>query len=134
MKKIIEQIFKFGIVGVIAAIIDFGTLFILTTFLDTYYLLSAAIAYILSTVFNYIASMQYVFVSKFDKSEKNKEFLIFVILSVIGLAINELIMWFFVEEFNLHYILSKVIATIIVMVWNFITRKMFLEGTKELQD
>ena len=133
MKKIIEQIFKFGIVGIIAAIIDFGTLFILTTFLDTYYLLSAAIAYILSTVFNYIASMQYVFVSKFDKSEKNKEFLIFVILSVIGLAINELIMWFFVEEFSLHYILSKVIATIIVMVWNFITRKMFLEGTKELQ-
>lgn len=133
MKKIIEQIFKFGIVGIIAAIIDFGTLFILTTFLDTYYLLSAAIAYILSTVFNYIASMQYVFVSKFDKSEKNKEFLIFVILSVIGLAINELIMWFFVEEFSLHYILSKVIATIIVMVWNFITRKIFLEGTKELQ-
>lgn len=133
MKKIIEQIFKFGIVGIIAAIIDFGTLFILTTFLDTYYLLSAAIAYILSTVFNYIASMQYVFVSKFDKSEKNKEFLIFVILSIIGLAINELIMWFFVEEFSLHYILSKVIATIIVMVWNFITRKMFLEGTKELQ-
>lgn len=77
--------------------------------------------------------MQYVFVSKFDKSEKNKEFLIFVILSIIGLAINELIMWFFVEEFSLHYILSKVIATIIVMVWNFITRKMFLEGTKELQ-
>lgn len=133
MKKIIEQIFKFGIVGIIAAIIDFGILFILTTFLDTYYLLSAAIAYILSTVFNYIASMQYVFVSKFDKSEKNKEFFIFVILSVIGLAINELIMWFFVEEFSLHYILSKVIATIIVMVWNFITRKMFLEGTKELQ-
>ncbi len=133
MKKIIEQIFKFGIVGIIAAIIDFGTLFILTTFLDTYYLLSAAIAYILSTVFNYIASMQYVFVSKFDKSEKNKEFLIFVILSVIGLAINELIMWFFVEEFSLHYIISKVIATIIVMVWNFITRKIFLEGTKELQ-
>lgn len=133
MKKIIEQILKFGIVGIIAAIIDFGTLFILTTFLDTYYLLSAAIAYILSTVFNYIASMQYVFVSKFDKSEKNKEFLIFVILSVIGLAINELIMWFFVEEYSLHYILSKVIATIIVMVWNFITRKMFLEGTKELQ-
>lgn len=133
MKKIIEQIFKFGIVGIIAAIIDFGTLFILTTFLDTYYLLSAAIAYILSTVFNYIASMQYVFVSKFDKSEKNKEFLIFVILSVIGLAINELIMWFFVEEFSLHYIISKVIATTIVMVWNFITRKIFLEGTKELQ-
>lgn len=131
MKKIIEQIFKFGIVGIIAAIIDFGTLFILTSLLDVYYLLSAAIAYIISTAFNYIASMQYVFVSKFDKTEKNKEFIIFLTLSVIGLAINELIMWFFVEEFESHYIVSKIIATIIVMVWNFITRKLFLEGTHE---
>lgn len=128
MRRVIDQIFKFGIVGVIAAAIDFGILFILTSLLDVFYLLSAAIAYTISTAFNYIASMRYVFVSKYDKSEKNKEFLIFLILSLIGLGINEFFMWFFVEKYNIYYILAKVIATVIVMAWNFITRKFFLEG------
>ncbi|MGE7367187.1 GtrA family protein [Desemzia incerta] len=128
MRRVIDQVFKFGIVGVIAAAIDFGILFILTSFFDVFYLLSAAIAYIVSTAFNYIASMRYVFVSKYDKTEKNKELLIFLVLSLIGLGINEFFMWFFVEKYNIYYILAKVIATVIVMAWNFITRKFFLEG------
>lgn len=51
----------------------------------------------------------------------------FIVLSVIGLGINQLFMWLFVDMMHIYYMLSKIIATVIVMVYNFITRKIFLE-------
>lgn len=127
MIKLIQQIIKFGIVGVLAAIIDFGLLAILTEFLGIYYLLSAAISFIVATIFNYIASMKYVFDSRYEKGQKHQELFIFVILSLIGLGLNQVFMWFFVEITVLHYIIAKVLATILVMAWNFISRKIWIE-------
>ncbi len=127
MHKLINQIIKFGLVGVIATIIDFLILTILTEFLGIYYLLSAAISFIVATIFNYIASMKYVFDSRYEKGQKHQELFIFVILSLIGLGLNQVFMWFFVEITVLHYIIAKVLATILVMAWNFISRKIWLE-------
>lgn len=53
--------------------------------------------------------------------------MIFVILSLIGLGINEACMWFTVEMLGIHYMISKIGATAVVMVYNFISRKMFIE-------
>lgn len=125
-KKLITQILKFGVVGVLAFLIDYGVMILLTECFHVYYLLSALISFIVSVIFNYIASMRYVFVGK-EEMSKTREFLIFVILSVIGLGINELFMWLIVDKGNLHYMISKIIVTAIVMVWNFVTRKIFLE-------
>lgn len=127
MIKLIQQIIKFGIVGVLAAVIDFGLLAILTEFLGIHYLLSAAISFTVATVFNYIASMKYVFDSRYEKGHKHQELFIFVVLSLIGLGLNQVFMWFFVEITALHYIIAKVLATILVMAWNFISRKIWLE-------
>lgn len=127
MHKLINQIIKFGLVGVIATIIDFLILTILTEFLGIYYLLSAAISFIVATIFNYIASMKYVFDSRYEKGQKHQELFIFVILSLIGLGLNQVFMWFFVEITVLHYIIAKVLAIILVMAWNFISRKIWLE-------
>ncbi len=126
MKKLISQIMKFGVVGVIAFLIDYGVLFVLTEFVHIHYLLSAMIAFTVSVIFNYIASMRFVFSGRQDLS-KRKEFLIFIVLSVIGLGINELFMWILVERVHLFYMISKIFVTAIVMVWNFVTRKIFLE-------
>ena len=51
----------------------------------------------------------------------------FYTVKCIGLGINQLIMWVSVEHMNIDYLLSKIGATAIVMVYNFITRKIFLE-------
>ncbi|MGH2101781.1 GtrA family protein [Aerococcus urinaeequi] len=127
MIKLIQQIIKFGIVGVLAAVIDFGLLAILTEFLGIHYLLSAAISFTAATVFNYITSMKYVFDSRYEKGQKHQELFIFIVLSLIGLGLNQVFMWFFVEIIVLHYIVAKVLATILVMAWNFISRKIWLE-------
>ena len=56
------------------------------------------------------------------------EFIIFVVLSVIGLGINNACLWAGVELLNIHYLITKIGATAIVMVWNFVTRKIFLDA------
>ena len=125
MKKLINQIIKFGIVGVIATIIDFVVLYFLTEFIHIHYLVSSIISFTVSVIFNYILSIKWVFDVK-HKQTKN-DFILFVVLSVIGLGINSLIMYLFVEKLHIHYMFTKILATGIVMVYNFVTRKIFIE-------
>ena len=125
MKKLISQFFKFGVVGVIAFIVDYLSLYLLTEFLNAYYLISSIISFLLSIIVNYILSIKWVFDIK--KKQSFKDVIIFTLLSAIGLLINLLVMYLSVEVFKIHYMTGKLIATFIVMIWNFVTRKMFLE-------
>lgn len=127
MKKLIAQFMKFGVVGVIAFLIDYGLLAFCTEVLHLHYLVSATIGFTVSVIFNYMASMRYVFTHKQDMSRR-REFIIFVVLSVMGLIINNSLMWLGVDMLHFHYLLVKIGATAVVMVWNFVTRKIFLDA------
>lgn len=132
--SIVAQIAKFAVVGVISFIIDAGILYVLTLIFGVkFYLAFAAISFSTSVIVNYILSMRFIFEGRKD-IKKQKEFVIFVILSVIGLLLNQFVMWGFGEMFSRHVeltseiiLLIKVISTCIVMVWNFVSRKIFLE-------
>ena len=126
MKKLLEQLLKFGVVGVICFLIDFGLLVIMTEAFSINYLISSGISFAVSVTVNYLLSMRYVFVSK-NASAKTAEFFVFVALSVVGLGINQLLMWIMVDKIHIYYMLSKVITTAIVMIYNFVTRKLLLE-------
>lgn len=130
MKKLIEQILKFGVVGIIATVIDFGVLYVLSQPLGMDPVISAGISFCVSLVFNYVASMRYVFTHREDMS-RSREFVIFLVLSLIGLAINEAVMAAGVAVLGnsaLAVMGTKVLATAIVMVWNFVSRKKWLDA------
>ena len=126
--KLFQQIFKFGIVGGIAFVIDYGIMVILKELLGFSILISVAFGFAVSVIFNYIASIKWVF--DVSKKQTIKEFSTFIILSIIGLIINQLIMYIMVEKASIWYMFSKIVSTIIVMVYNFITRKIFIEKRK----
>ena len=149
MKKLFAQIAKFGLVGVICFIIDyviyriFNVVFEASGFSQVfpqYYLISAFLGFTVSVVCNYILSFKFVFERKEDLSRK-KEFIIFLILSIIGMGINELCLWLGYDVIYKNWewlkgimsdsfakdIFFKFGATGVVMVYNFITRKKFLE-------
>ncbi|MCI9429063.1 MAG: GtrA family protein [Lachnospiraceae bacterium] len=139
MKKLIDQILKFGVVGFIAFFIDFGIFKLLSSVFGVYYLVANFFGFTIALIFNYVASMTFVFERK-ENADRKAEFLIFTVLSVVGLGLNELIIYVCIEEIYLHIpaltalmsrqwaeTFGKIVATGIVMVYNFITRKIFLE-------
>ena len=125
-EKLLIQIFKFGIVGGIAFVIDYVSLIVCKEVFHLNTLLAAAIAFTISVIYNYIASVKWVFDVNKEKNEK-ANFVIFIVLSIVGLIITEIIMWFGTDVMKISYLIIKIVATAIVMVFNFITRKMFLE-------
>ena len=124
--KLLVQILKFIVVGGIATIIDFAVLYLLKEFIGLNEILANTISFTVSVIYNYIASIKWVFDVDKDKNEK-QQFIIFIVFSIIGLGINNLILWICIDKFNIHYLIGKVFATGIVMIFNFITRKKFLE-------
>lgn len=125
-KKLLVQIFRFGIVGGLAFVIDYAILILGREVIHLPILVSSAIAFSISVIFNYILSILWVFDVNKEKDEK-KNFIIFILLSIVGLILTEIIMYIGTDMVHIHYLIVKIIATAIVMVFNFITRKMFLE-------
>ena len=100
MNKLIAQILKFGVVGGLSFLIDFAITMVVSGALraaGTGFEIAAAVGgvfgFAISLIFNYIMSMKFVFERK-DGMDRKKEFVIFAVLSLIGLGINELILYF----------------------------------------
>ena len=125
MKKLIIQLIKFGIVGVIATLIDLAVLMVLKEFMHVDVLVASAVAFSVSVIANYILSMLFVF--KGSENSKVKEFIVFVALSIGGLLLNQFIMWLGTEIMTVYYLWVKAFALVFVPIYNFVTRKIFLE-------
>ena len=126
MNTLFKQLWRFLIVGGTAFFIDYTILFCCTEFGNINYLISSMISFSVSVIYNYILSTRWVF-DTVHRNNPSIDLLIFVILSLIGLSINQGIMYIGVTKFHLHYLLTKLFSTSLVMVYNFITRKLFLE-------
>lgn len=119
------QFFRYCFVGGLAFLVDYGLLYLLSDKVGLHYLLSASIAFITGLVVNYLISTFWVF-SESKYEDKRKEFAIFAIIGVIGLGLTEGLMWLFTDLAGLHYMLSKLITAALVLLWNFIARKLIL--------
>ena len=71
---------------------------------------------------------QYMTVADAKGMSRRREFIIFVVLSVIGLVLNDGIVLALNAGLGLEANIAKICATALVMVYNFVTRKIFLEG------
>lgn len=119
------QLFRYFLVGGLAFLVDYGSLWFLTEVCGLHYLLSAAIAFLLGLTCNYLLSTHWVFNSRRMKSRWG-EFVVFAIIGIAGLGLNELIMYLGTDVFQLHYMVSKLISTALVFFWNFFARKFIL--------
>ncbi len=139
IKKLLMQIVKFGIVGVICFLIDYFVTVTLNSKFDVYYLIAKFWGFVVSVIANYLLSLKFVF-ARSNEMDRKKEFIFYIILSAFGLVINEIVMYTYVEIIYakvsfIHsiipeqYVVSSgvVIATGVVMVYNFISRKLLLE-------
>ena len=93
------EMIRFIIVGVITFVVDYGLLYICTEYIGLYYMYSTAIAFIVAVIFNYWLCVVYVFTN--IQRQTSKQALLFVGSSVVGLGLNQICMWFFVEIFGI---------------------------------
>lgn len=116
------QFFRYLFVGGFAAVINIGSLYIFKEFLHIHYLVANILGFILGLITNYLLSKWLVFAK-----EKNMnsiiEFIIYTIIGVIGLGLDTLFIWICTDKLNIFYMLSKIISTGLVFIWNFFGRK-----------
>jgi len=138
VKHLIGQFIKFGVVGIVAFFINW-TLMNVLLWIHCSAVFASTIGFIISLIYNYVASMEHVFQHR-DDMPRWMEMVVFVISSVIGLFINDLIIWFFTSSlflgsaatlnharYELFSNLGMLVATVIVAIWNFLVRKILLD-------
>ena len=126
IKSLVVQFAKFGVAVVFSFLIDYGLLIYLTEATNLEYFASSAISYTVSVLFNYILSLKFVFDVR-NRRNRLWELMIFLILGAVGLGLTQMIMWVCVERLQLFYALAKIVSTLIVSTYNFISRKVLLE-------
>ena len=117
-----SQFICYGITALIAFVIDFTLLYLLTTYLHLFYLLSATLSFLISAMANYLLSTHFVFCTR-SSCKIHIEIGLFLLVTLIGLILNDLILWFITEKIGVFYLCSKIIAGLLVFFWSFFSRR-----------
>lgn len=120
------QFFRYVFVGGIATVVDWGVLFVLTDFAKLYHMVSAVLAFVAGLGANFLLSKLLVFSGSQSRVSPVAEFAGYALIGLVGLGITELILLAFTNGLHLHYMLSKAIATVIVLAWNYLARKLII--------
>jgi len=119
------QAFRYLFVGGTAFIADFGLLAILVELVNVPVTVAVVPAFLAGLLVNYLLSIKWVFASR-TVDNRRLEFMIFAVIGVVGLLINELSIWSIHFGLGYHWAYSKIAATILVLFWNFGMRKVIL--------
>jgi putative flippase GtrA len=116
------EFLKYGVVGGAAAVANIGVFMTFKEIFLFHYILSNCMGFIAGLFINYSLSKFFVFKNTF-RFNKINEFLCYCLIGVIGLGFDIVLIWFFIEKSGVNYLLSKIISTIIVFWWNFLSKK-----------
>jgi putative flippase GtrA len=122
----IKEFLSYVLFAGIATIVDMGLLFLLTEYAFQFnydYLIAAIISYLCGMITNYSLNKNITF--KNTSKRIAPQFGVFSIVALIGLGLNELILWFFTEFTFLTYLYSKVLSVGLVMIWSYFGHKKF---------
>lgn len=117
MQEVLVKFLKFGVVGVSGTLVDFGITWLLKERLRLNQYFANSTGFGCAVVSNYILNRIWTFES--HQESVATEFSMFLVASLIGLALNNGIIYLLNERNNLNFYLSKAIATGFVMLWNF---------------
>ncbi len=119
------EVFRFLAVGGGCFLLEYVLLYTLTEYAGFEPLVSAPIAFTISLIVNYILCVYVVFHAE---HQSTTQAVLFIVTSIMGLGINQLVMWGCIDLLGIWYMFSKVVASAIVMIWNYFTKRFILHG------
>jgi putative flippase GtrA len=117
MTGLLYRFLKFGLVGFTGVFIDFGITFLLKEKIKIQKYVANSCGFITAASSNYFLNRKWTFHS--NNPHIAIEYSQFIFISLIGLAINNFILWVLVSKYKKHFYLSKLIAIGITTIWNF---------------
>lgn len=119
------KIAQYFFVGGLAGVVDIGIFTVLVKVFLFDWFVVALFSFALATAMNYLLSIRYVFESGARFRKKAEVSLVFLV-SGIGLVINQSFLWALIEAAAIDEVLSKLVATGTVFLWNYMTRSRFI--------
>jgi putative flippase GtrA len=119
------KIFRYFLVGGIAATVDFSIFAALVTTETAGWFTAGVIGFSLATSVNYLLSIRHVFESC-TRFTKHHEVMMVFLASGVGLACNQAILYILIIRLNVDTLIAKLGATAIVFCWNYLARSKFI--------
>ena len=110
----------------IATLIDMGLLYLFTEYMGLWYFYSAALSYMAGMITNFILNKNYNFKNKSRRIAP--QFGLFVGVALIGLVLNQAILYILVSLVGMWYMYAKVMTVCLVLLWSFYGHKRFTFG------
>ena len=123
MLKLLLSAVKFGAVGLLGMAIDFFFTWLCKEKFKINKFIANAIGFSMAVINNYILNRIWTFSSK--NPQIVEQFLYFLGISSIGLALNSSFLYLFHNKFKLNFYFSKLLAIGIVFLWNFSANLLF---------
>ncbi|MBN8454606.1 GtrA family protein [Accumulibacter sp.] len=111
--NVMHQFVRYGMVGGLAFVVDFASLWVLTEGVGLHYLVSASLAFLLGLITNYVLCIAWIFAFRAVRS-RAQEFTIFGLIGVAGLLLSNFLLLLFTELAGFHYLVSKGAAAAII--------------------
>lgn len=118
--KLIKEMFLYAFVSVFALVVDVGLLFILVEYAGLHHILAATISFTGGLMVNYGLARLYVF--KKSRLPFRQEFMLYAVIGVIGLVLNDVIIYIMVW-LQVWYMYAKAVSVAIVFFFNFFGRR-----------
>lgn len=125
-KVLLSQLSSYLIVGGIAALTEWTSFFLTNEILLLNYLFSTGVSFVISTFVNWFVGTKLTFKVVHKSISSKKELCGVYFVSFIGLLINLILMYIFVNYIKICPLFGKILATGIAFFWNFFSRKFWI--------
>jgi putative flippase GtrA len=114
---------KFIGIGGISTFLQYGLLILFVEMSGFKPVFASLLSYFMSAIFNYFANYYITFQSGAKHSKSLNKFALIV---CVGLILSGCLMNIFTEWLNVYYVVAQIITTLIVLIWNFISQKIWV--------
>ena len=127
-KSLMGQFLRYMVTGGVAFVADFGLFALCLYGFGWHYLLANLVGLVAGLVLNYLMSILWVFTAckRILKTQKGIEFVLFALVGIAGVGINQVLMYLMVDGLGINEMVSKMIAAVLVLMWNVGARKLML--------